>query len=87
MIEHQFTPEMNWFNIEIDDVKLIYMIDVSKDEELGEAFCWKITQLLLIKDHQLKGTNFYFLDYHLQFIKAYQFLKLNGQEGLNEYLH
>ena len=28
-----------------------------------------------------KGTTFNFLDYQLQFIKAYQFLKLNGQEG------
>ena len=32
------TPEMNWSNIEIDHVKAICMSDVSKDEELKEAF-------------------------------------------------
>ena len=37
-IEFQFTPEMNWSNIEIDHVKAICMFSVSKDEELGEAF-------------------------------------------------
>ena len=37
-LEFQFTPEMNWSNIEIDHVKPICMFDVSKDEELKEAF-------------------------------------------------
>ena len=59
------------------------MFDISKDGELTEAFCWKNTQPLLKHDHQLKGIKFIFLDYQLQFIKAYQFLKLN-EEGLNE---
>ena len=36
-IEFQFTPEMNWSNIEIDHVKPICMFDVSKDEEVKEA--------------------------------------------------
>ena len=80
-IEWQMTPEMNWSNIEIDHVKPICMFDVSKDEELREAFCWINTQPLLKKDHQPKGTKFSFLDYRLQFIKAYQFLKLNSHEG------
>ena len=80
-MEFQFTPEMNWSNIENDHVKPICMFDVSKDEELREAFCWKNTQPLLKKDHQIKGTKFNFLDYQLQFIKAYQFLKLNSHEG------
>ena len=43
-IEWQMTPEMNWSNIEIDHVKAISLLDVSKDEELGEAFDWKNTQ-------------------------------------------
>ena len=80
-LEFQFTPEMNWSNTEVDHVKPICMFDVSKDEELREAFSWKNTQPLPKHDHQKKGANFNFLYYQLQFIKAYHFLKLNGQEG------
>ena len=43
-IEWQMTPEMNWFNIQIDHVKPICLFDVSNDEELKEAFNWKNTQ-------------------------------------------
>ena len=43
-IEFQFTPGMNWTDIEIQHVKAICLIDVSKDEELREAFNWKTTQ-------------------------------------------
>ena len=82
-IEWQFTPEMNWSNTEVDHAKPICMFDVSNDEELKEAFNWKNTQPSLKQDHLQKGIKFNFLDYQLQFIKAYQFLKLNGQEGLN----
>ena len=85
-IEYRMTPEMNWSNIEIDHTKAICLFDVSKDEELKEAFSWKNTQPLLKHDHQLKGTKINFLDYQLQFIKAYQFLKLI-EEGYNEDLH
>ena len=80
-IKFQMTPEMNWNNNEIDHVKPICMFDVSKEEELNEAFCWKNTQPLLKHDHQKEGIKFNFLDYQLQFIKAYQFLRLNDQEG------
>ena len=59
------------------------MFDVTKDEELKEAFNWKNTQTLFKQDHQQKGVNFNFLDYHLQFIQTYQFLILNDQECLN----
>ena len=52
------------------------------DEELKEAFSWKNTQPFLKEIHKQKGNKFNFLDYQLQFIKAYQFLKLN-EEGLN----
>ena len=41
-LEFQFTPEMNWEKIEIDQVKPICMFDVSKDGELREAFNLKI---------------------------------------------
>ena len=85
-IEYQMTPEINWSNIEIDHVKAIYLFDVSKDEELKEAFNWKNSQPLLKHDHQKKGTKFNFLDYQLQFIKAYQLIKLN-ERGPNEGIH
>ena len=78
-IEFQMTPEMNWSNIEIDHVKAICLFDVSDDEQLREAFNWKNTQPLLKHDHQKKGIKFNFLDYQLQFIKAYQFIKLNEE--------
>ena len=81
-IEFQMTPDMTWDNIEIDHIKAICMFDVSKDEELKEASNWKNTQPLLKADHKQKGVKFNFLDYQLQFIKAYQFMKLN-EEGLN----
>ena len=80
-LEFQFTPEMNWSNIEIDHVKPICMFDVSDEEQLKEAFSWKNTQALLKHDHHQKGVKFNFLDYQLQFIKAYQFRKLNSHEG------
>ena len=83
-IEYQMTPEMNWQIIDIDHVKAISLFDVSEDEELRETFNWKNTQPLLKHDHQQKGTKNIFLDYQLQFIRAYQFLKLNGEERLNQ---
>ena len=82
-IEWEMTPEMNWTNIELDHIKPICMFDVSKEEELKEAFNWKNTQPLLKHDHQHKGIKFTFLDYQLQFIKAYHFFKLN-EEKFNE---
>ena len=57
------TPNMNWTKIEIDHVKPICMFDLSKDEELKEAFCWKNTQTLLKQDHQRKGIKFNLADY------------------------
>ena len=68
-IEWQFTPEMTWDNTENDHVNPICLFDVSKDEELKEAFSWKNTRPLLKHDPQQKGTKFYFLDYQLQFIE------------------
>ena len=85
-LEFQFTPEMNWENIEIDHVKPICLFDVSDDEQLREAFNWKNTQPLFKQDHLQEGIKFIFLDYQLQFIKAYQFIKLN-EERFNENIH
>ena len=85
-VEFQMTPEMNWLNIEIDHVEAICLSDLSKDEELKEDFNWKNTQPLIKRDHQLKGTKFNFLDYQFQFIKAYQFIKLN-EERFNENIY
>ena len=85
-IEWQMTPDMTWNNIQIDHVKPICLFDVPKDEELKEAFNWKNTQPLLKEVHSHKGIKFNFLDYQLQFIKAYQFIKLN-EERFNENIH
>ena len=82
-IEFQTTPEMNWSNIEIDHVKPICLFNISDDEELKLAFNWKNTQPLLKEVHSQKGVKYNFLDYQLQFIKAYLFLKLNEEERLN----
>ena len=78
------TPEKKWTNLEIDHVKAFSLFDVSKDEELKEAFSWKRTQPLLKHDHEPKGTYFKFPDYQLQLIKAYQFLKFFEEDRLNE---
>ena len=75
---------MNWSKIEVDHVKPICLFDISKDEELKEAFNWKNTRPLHKQDHQLKGIKINFLDYQLQFNKAYQFIKLNDRERLNK---
>ena len=83
-IEYQFTPEMNWSNIEIDHVKPIFMFDISDDGKFKDAFNWKNTEPLLKHDHQQKGIKYNFLDYQIQFVKAYQFIKLNDQEGLSQ---
>ena len=71
---------MNSSKIEIDHVKPICMFDVSDDEQIKIAFIWKYTQPLLKQNHQQKRTKFNFLDYQLQIVEAYQFLKLN-EEG------
>ena len=62
------------------------MFIVSDDKEIKLAFNWKNTQPLLKQNHQRKGSQFNFLDYQLQFLKAYQFLKLD-EDGPNENLH
>ena len=77
---------MNWEIIDFDHVKPICMFDVTKDEELKEAFNWLNTQPLLKQYHLQKGINFSFLYYQIQFIKAYQFIKLN-EERFNENIH
>ena len=64
-------------------MKPICMFDVSEDEELRDAFSRINTQPLPKQDHQKEAINCNFLDYQLQFIKAYQFIKIN-EEGLNK---
>ena len=81
-IESQFTTEMNWTKVEMDHAKAICLFDVSKNEELKEAFTWRNTQPLLKHDHHLVRTKFNLLDCQLQFNKAYQFLKINEEERL-----
>ena len=74
---------MNWTNTEIDHEKRICMFKNFDGEEIKLAFNWKSTQPLLKEVHSQKGVKFNFLDYQLQFIRAYQFLNLN-EEGINE---
>ena len=73
---------MNWSNFETDQVKPICMFKVSVDEELKLAFNWRNTQPLFKEVRSQKGVKFNFLDYQLQFIKTYQFLKLK-EAGVN----
>ena len=40
-------PDLKWSNIQTDRAKPSVSIDVSKDEEIKEAFNWKNTQLIL----------------------------------------
>ena len=54
-IEWQMTPQMNWTNFELDHVKPIWMFDLSKDEELREAFNWRNTQHFFEKNSSEKG--------------------------------
>ena len=82
-IKFQITPETYWTNIEIEHVKPISMFDVSDDEQLKEPFKQRNTQPLLKKDHLQKGLKITFLDYQLQFFKAYQFIRLNEEEKIN----
>ena len=85
-MKFQFTPEMTWNNTQIDHMKPICLIDVTKDQEVKEAFSWGYTQPLLKQNHQLKATKFNFLDYQLQFKKTYQFLRLIDQELFDQAL-
>ena len=85
-IEIQMTPEKKWSNIEIDHVRPNSSSKVSSNEELRGAFCWRNTQPLFKKVHQQRGIKYNLLDYQLQFIKAYQFLKLY-EKGPNQNLH
>ena len=75
-IEYQFTPEMNWSNTEVDHVKPTCSFDKSSNDDLKETFNWKNTQPLLNEIHSQKGTKNYFPDFQLQYIEAYQFLRL-----------
>ena len=81
-IEWQMTPDMTRDNTETDHVRPISSFDKSDDEQFKEAFNWRNTQSLLKEIHQKKGIKYSFLDYRLQFIKSYQFLKIN-EERLN----
>ena len=69
----QMTPEMNFNNIHIDHVKPISSFDVTKEEELLEAFNWRNTQPLLKQDNLRKSDKFNERDYNNQFIKAREF--------------
>ena len=76
-------PKMTWNNIHIDHLKPISSFGVSKDEELNEEFNRRIAQAFLKEVHQHEGTKIIFLDYRLQFIKTYEFIKLT-EEGYNK---
>ena len=82
-IKFQLTLEMNWLKIKIDHVKPICFCDTYKHGEKRKAFNWKNTQnlyYLLKQFYHQKDRKFNLLEYRLQFIRAYQFLKLNADE-------
>ena len=85
-IDYQFTPEMNWSIFETDHAQPNSSLDKSNTAELKKVLSWKSTLSLSKHVYQQNGTNSIFLDYQLQFIKSYQFLRLND-EGLEENLH
>ena len=85
-VENQMKSEMNWLNTEIDHVKPIPSVDVSKDEQLREAINWTNRQPQMKKNYQHEGAKIDFLEYRLQLMKAYQFIKLN-KEGLIKDFH
>ena len=85
-IEFQSTPDMNWRKIDNDHVRPITSLDISDDEQLKAAFSWRNFQPLLKENHRQNGFKFNLLEYRLQFIEAYQFLKLN-EERLNQDFH
>ena len=73
------TPEMTWNNIETDHVKPISSFVVSNEDDLFEGLNRKNTQPLLKEDNLRKGANYIELEYQLQFTKADDFLKVNGE--------
>ena len=75
------SPDMKWGSLHIDPVKPIVSFDISKVEDLGEAFNWKHTELVKIDKIQ-KCRKFNLLDDRQHFIKAYIFIKVK-EEGLN----
>ena len=68
-------------NIHIDDVTPDISFDVTKDEELHDAFNWKNMQPILKIEFPRRGRKFILLDSRLQLIKAYQFNKLNEEKS------
>ena len=85
-IEFQCTPEFNWKVIEVDHVRPIRSFDIPNNEELLEAFNWKNTEPLLKEIISTRELNPTLKDSKLQFIQAYQFIKLI-EEGFNKDLH
>ena len=80
------TPEMKWFDVEIDHVQLTCCFDISLNGKLKDAFNRKNTPFVLKGIHQRKGVKYTLLDYRLQLINAYQFLKLNKQKTTKIFL-
>ena len=83
---YQFTPETIWLKVEIDHVRPISSLDVYNIEELKEIFCWKNNQPSVNQDNHQRGIKFNFVDYRLQFIQAYHFIRLN-EATVNEDIH
>ena len=85
-VEYQITAKMIWSKFEIDHLRPTSSFDVYNNGGTKEAFCWKNIQRSVNQDNNQKGTKFNFVDYRLQFIQAYQFIRLN-EARLNEDIH
>ena len=76
-IEYHFTLEKRKSFIEKHNVKPTSSFDKFSNNETKEAFHGTNTRPLSKENHHQKGKKCSFLDYRLQFIRAYQILKLN----------
>ena len=57
------------------------------ENDMKKCFNWINLRPMYVEDNTIKGDKIDLRLYLLQEIKAYQFLKLNGQEGFNENIH
>ena len=90
-IIHQLHGNMtveNYISVwQIDHCLAIASFNLLDENDMKKCFIWVNLRPLYVRDNIIKGEKIDMRLYLLQEIKAYQFLKLNGQEGLNEDLH
>ena len=90
-IIHQLYGDMTIENYgskrQIDHCLSIASCKLSDENDMKKCFNWVYPRPMYSTENNLKGSKNDNRLYLLQQIKAYQFLKLNGEKGLNEDLH